>query len=148
MRLGIASDHAGFEMKQFLKGLLRADDCDVQDFGAFAFTATDDYPDFAAALGNAIHRGEIDAGILLCGSGIGIAIAANKVPGVRAAVVNEPGLVREAVEEHDMNVLTLAASMIDRDTAAAAARIFADAWASRLSHEAPGVATGGGKRGA
>src|ERR1022692_5315755 len=86
MRVGIAADHGGFEMKQQLARKLSAEGHDVFDFGNMVFDADDDYPDFAIPLARAVASGNLERGILLCGSGVGASVAANKVNGARAAL--------------------------------------------------------------
>jgi len=89
MRLGIAGDHGGFELKNILVGLLREAGHDVIDFGPAALDVADDYPDFVIPLARAVAAGEVERGIAVCGSGVGACIAANKVPGARAALVHD-----------------------------------------------------------
>ena len=84
MRVGIATDHGGFHLKEDMAGRLRAAGHEVTDFGAHVFTPTDDYPDFVEPLGRALVAGTVERGLAICGSGVGIAVCANKIPG-RAA---------------------------------------------------------------
>jgi len=105
MKIGIGADHGGFEMKQKLIELLMTHGNDVVDFGNKVYDANDDYPDFAIPLACAIVNGEIKRGILICGSGVGIAVAANKVKGVRAALCHDDYSARQGVEDDDMNVI-------------------------------------------
>jgi ribose 5-phosphate isomerase B len=108
MKVALAADHAGFEEKEQLKKTLDEIGVEYVDLGT---TSTDsvDYPDFAKKVGEAVAGGMADQGLLVCGSGTGMAIAANKVPGVRAAVAWNPEIARLAREHNDANVLSLAA---------------------------------------
>ena len=108
MKIALAADHAGFEEKEHLKSTLNELGIEFEDFGT---TSTDsvDYPDYAKKVGDAVAKGEVDSGLLVCGSGTGMAIAANKVPGVRAAVAWNEEIARLAREHNDANVLSLAA---------------------------------------
>ena len=107
MKLGIAADHGGFEMKQQIVSLLRAEGHEVVDFGNKMYDSSDDYPDFAIPLGRAVASGVVERGVLLCGSGIGASVAANKIQGVRAAVCHDDFSARQGVEDDDMNILCL-----------------------------------------
>ena len=111
MRIALAADHAGFEMKQDLAEVLRARGHEVQDLGTHS-TAAVDYPDCAESVARALHEHRADRGIIVCGSGAGVSIAANKFPGVRAAVCHDCYSARQAVEHDDMNVLCLGARVI------------------------------------
>lgn len=106
MRLAVGSDHAGFDLKSVLIDHLRTAGHDVVDLGTDT-TASVDYPDFGAAVGRAVAEGRADRGIALCGSGIGIAMAANKVPGVRAATVHDVTSGRLCRQHNDANVICL-----------------------------------------
>ena len=114
MKIAIGADHAGYEDKENVKKTL--DDLGIQyeDFGTQS-TESVDYPDFAQKVGEAVARGEVDSGLLVCGSGTGMAIAANKVPGVRAAVAWSEEIARLAREHNDANVLSLAARFTPPD---------------------------------
>jgi|UniRef100_A0A7C5ANE5 ribose 5-phosphate isomerase B len=107
MRVGLAADHGGFELKEQLKEEIRALGHEVVDFGAYEYNAEDDYPDFVVPLAQAVARKEVDRGIAVCGSGVGASIAANKVPGVRAALIMETYSARQGVEDDDMNIMCL-----------------------------------------
>ena len=111
-RIGIAADHGGFEMKQYLVSSLQTAGYAVSDFGAYVQDAEDDYPDFIVPLAKAVAGGEITRGIAICGSGVGACIAANKVPGVRAALITDSFSAHQGVEEDDMNVLCLGGRVI------------------------------------
>ena len=126
MRVAFASDHAGAELKDELLRRLRAADPDREwiDLGGDGSDPTDDYPDFAQRLGNAIVAGEADRGILICGSGVGASVAANKIRGIRAAVCHDTYSAHQGVEHDDMNVLTLGARVIGPEPAFEAALAF------------------------
>src|SRR5882672_8759255 len=114
--VAIGADHGGFELKQQLKGHLRDWGYQVLDLGTDSPEAVD-YPDFAEAVGNAVARGEACLGIVLDSAGIGSSIAANKVPGVRAALCYDRATARNSREHSDANVLTLGAKLISQETA-------------------------------
>lgn len=111
MRIAIGADHAGFELKETINEYLSQLGHEVTDMGTHD-QASCDYPDFAAAVAQAVAAGEADRGILICGSGIGMAIAANKVPGIRAANCSEPLSAQLTRQDNDSNVLTLGARLI------------------------------------
>jgi ribose 5-phosphate isomerase B len=90
MRIGIAADHGGFELKVQLAAALRAAGNEVADFGAHEMVEGDDYPDFVVPLAKAVARGDVTRGLAICGSGVGACVAANKVPGARAALITDP----------------------------------------------------------
>jgi ribose 5-phosphate isomerase B len=112
MKIGVAADHAGFEQKQQLIKQLREAGYEVQDYGAFAYDAEDDYPDIIIPLGEAIARQEVDRGIAVCGSGVGVSVAANKIAGVRAALITESYSAHQGVEHDDLNLLCLGGRVI------------------------------------
>jgi ribose 5-phosphate isomerase B len=116
MRVYLGSDHAGFEMKEALKGYFDEHGIDVTDVGTHG-TDPVDYPDFAHAVAQAVSDGEAERGVLVCGSGIGMAMAANKVDGVRAAMVTDPELARMMRLHNDANVITLGGRYIPQDVA-------------------------------
>ena len=107
MKVGIAADHGGYEMKQKMYILLNAKGHQVVDFGNLQYEKDDDYPDFAIPLARAVADGFVERGVLLCGSGIGASIAANKIEGVRAAVCHDDFSARQGVEDDDMNILCI-----------------------------------------
>jgi ribose 5-phosphate isomerase B len=111
LQVALGSDHAGFSLKEEIKRYLREAGIDFHDFGAFGPEAVD-YPDFALAVAEAVAAGRFARGILCCGTGIGVAIAANKVPGVRAALCHDTFSARASREHNDANVLTLGARVI------------------------------------
>lgn len=108
MKIAIASDHAGFNQKEALKPLFRDLGIEFQDLGP-ASEASVDYPDFAFKVAQAVAQGDADQGVLVCGSGTGMAISANKVPGVRAAVAWSEDTARLARQHNDANILALGA---------------------------------------
>ena len=112
MRVAVASDHNGFPYKAEMVRALEADGHAVADLGASS-AAPSDYPDFARAVGGAVRDGHADAGVLICGSGAGIAIAANKVRGVRAAVCHDMFTAKQCREDDDTNVICLGAKVVD-----------------------------------
>jgi ribose 5-phosphate isomerase B len=114
--IAIAADHAGFEEKEKLKTTLAEMGVEVEDMGTSS-TDSVDYPDFALKVGRAVAHGDVDQGVLVCGSGTGMAIAANKVHGVRAAVAWSPDIARLAREHNNANVLALPARFISDEQA-------------------------------
>ena len=111
MRIALAADHAGYLLKNELNAKLSAEGHDVLDLGTDS-PAPVDYPDSAEAVAGAIRGGQAERGIIVCGSGAGVSIAANKFPGIRAAVCHDTYTARQAVEHDDMNVLCLSARVI------------------------------------
>ena len=111
MRIGIASDHAGFDMKRQLAAALK-NSYEVVDFGANELVPEDDYPDFVVPLARAVARGEVERGVAICGSGVGASVAANKIPGVRAALITDAFSAHQGVEDDDMNLICLGARVI------------------------------------
>ena len=107
MKIALAADHGGFEMKQALITKLRGVGHEVSDFGAAKLDPDDDYPDYIIPLARAVAAGEVDRGIVICGSGVGASVAANKVRGIRAGLCHDHYSVRQGVEDDDMNVLCL-----------------------------------------
>jgi len=112
MLIAIGSDHAGYDQKARLAGYLAAQGHEVTDHGTSNAEESVDYPDFALAVGRAVAGGSVDFGVLVCGTGIGMAIAANKVRGVRAANVTNPAFAKLAREHNDANVVTLSARFV------------------------------------
>lgn len=119
MRVGFAADHAGAALKsELLRRVAAARAGDVLiDLGGDGSDPNDDYPDFAARLADAIRDGTVERGILICGSGVGASVAANKVRGVRAAVCHDTYSAHQGVEHDDMNVLTLGARVVGPEPA-------------------------------
>lgn len=123
MKIAIAADHGGFILKDGLRDRLRALGHQVEDFGTDSAASTD-YPDYAAVVARAVASGEFERGVLICTTGVGMSIAANKVPGIRAALGVNDAEVRLTRAHNNANVLTLGATLVDLDTAARLARIF------------------------
>ena len=107
MKIGIAADHGGFELKNIIHLFLKSQGFEVIDFGAFELNDQDDYPDFVIPLAEAVAQKRVDRGVAICGSGVGAAIAANKVAGVRAALINDHFSAHQGVEDDNMNLLCL-----------------------------------------
>jgi ribose 5-phosphate isomerase B len=107
MQIGIATDHGGFGLKQDLVTRLRAAGHDVVDFGAAELTPGDDYPDFVIPLAQAVAAGTVERGVAVCGSGVGASICANKVPGVRAALINDHFSAGQGVEDDHMSIICI-----------------------------------------
>ncbi|HUQ44310.1 MAG TPA: RpiB/LacA/LacB family sugar-phosphate isomerase [Candidatus Limnocylindria bacterium] len=129
MRIGFAADHAGAALKAELLrrvGAARPGD-EVVDLGGDGSDPNDDYPDFAQRLGVAIQAGDVERGVLICGSGVGASIAANKLRGIRAAVCHDTYSAHQGVEHDDMNVLTLGARVLGPEPALECAIAFLDA---------------------
>ncbi len=116
MKITIGSDHAGFELKKTLGEFIKTLGHEVNDVGTHDTKAVD-YPDFAEAVGNSIVQGKCDRGILICGSGVGASVAANKVRGVRAGLCHDHYSAHQGVEHDDMNVLVMGARVIGIATA-------------------------------
>lgn len=123
MRVALASDHRGFELKQILAASLREWAHQVMDLGTQG-TAPVDYPDYAEAVGQALREGRADRGILICGSGVGASVAANKLAGVRAGLCHDTYSARQGVEHDDMNILVLGARVIGDELAKELVRSF------------------------
>ncbi len=132
MRVVAGADHAGFELKQLLLPVLKALGHEVIDVGTDS-TAAVDYPDFAEALGKAILDGRADRGVLICGSGVGASVAANKMHGIRAAVCHDTYSAHQGVEHDDMNVLVLGSRVIGPAVAPELVKAFLGA---TFTHEA------------
>lgn len=117
MKIGLAADHGGFQLKQFLSPLIKELGYQVIDFGAVEQDDQDDYPDFVIPLAEAVAQKEVDRGIAVCGSGVGASIAANKVTGVRAALVHDHFSAHQGVEDDDMNLLCMGGRVIGNNVA-------------------------------
>lgn len=130
MRVAIAADHAGFPLKQELIPWLRNSGYEVTDLGT---NSTDpvDYPDYAEAIAHAVLEGKAERGVLICGSGVGASVAANKVPGIRAGLCHDTYSAHQGVEHDDMNVLVLGARVIGVELARELVRNFLGAVFSR-----------------
>ena len=117
MRVAVGCDHAGFALKEAVVGWLREWGHQVQDVGAHAIDPADDYPDFAKLVAESVAARQADRGIIVCGSGVGASIAANKVAGVRAAICHDTYSAHQGVEHDDMNVLCLGNRVIGSELA-------------------------------
>jgi ribose 5-phosphate isomerase B len=132
MHIAIAADHTGVDRKAEVADALRAEGHTVDDLGTDS-TAPVDYPDYAERLGLALVEGGAERGVLICGSGVGASVAANKIPGIRAAVCHDSYSAHQGVEHDDMNILVLGARVIGSEVARELARIFV---AARYTGEA------------
>lgn len=124
MLLAIGCDHAGFDLKQALMPRLRALGHELIDVGAYDSGQPDDYPDFAEKLAAPLLGGEAERGLLICGSGVGVSVAANKIPGIRAGLCHDTYSAHQGVEHDDMNVLVLGSRVIGPELAYDLARTF------------------------
>jgi len=120
----LAADHAGYDMKEQMKKFVTSLGYQVIDAGTCEPGLPDDYPDWAEALAERIQKGDAARGILICGSGVGVCVAANKIPGIRAAICHDSYSARQGVEHDDMNVLVLGARIIGSELAHDLARNF------------------------
>ena len=117
MKLAVGADHAGFDMKSQIVSWLRASGHEVIDVGAHDLDPADDFPDFAEAVGLSLTGGQAQRGVMICGSGVGAAIASNKVAGIRASLCHDSYTARQGVEHNDMNVICLGGRVIGIETA-------------------------------
>lgn len=124
MHIGIASDHGGFELKMRLMLDLHDAGYEVEDFGSFTLAEEDDYPDYVVPLAKALAKGKVSRGLAICGSGVGASIAANKVPGVRAALITDCFSARQGVEDDDMNMICLGGRVVGHALAWELVKIF------------------------
>jgi RpiB/LacA/LacB family sugar-phosphate isomerase len=131
MKIVVGADHAGFPLKQEIAALLEKDGHEVVDVGTHS-TAPVDYPDSADAVGQAVLEGRAERGVLVCGSGVGASVAANKIPGIRAAVCHDVYSAHQGVEHDDMNVLVLGGRIVGPAVARELVCAFV---AARFSHE-------------
>jgi ribose 5-phosphate isomerase B len=131
MKIALGCDHAGYELKSTLQKWLPELGDEVIDCGTNSCDAVD-YPDFARAVGNAVVSGEASRGLVICGSGVGASVAANKIKGVRAAVCHDTFSARQGVEDDDLNVLCLGARVIGVELAREVCRAFLGARFSKL----------------
>ena len=135
MKIAIGADHAGFELKDHVKALLMNLKHEVVDFGTHS-TAPVDYPDFAEAVGLAVCDGNATRGILVCGSGVGASVAANKIPGVRAGLCHDHYSAHQGVEHDDMNVLVLGGRVIGESVALELVQAFLEStYTGEVRHE-------------
>jgi RpiB/LacA/LacB family sugar-phosphate isomerase len=112
MRVGIATDHGGFDLKEELAAYLRQAGHEVVDMGALTLTPGDDYPDFVIPLARAVATGTVERGIAVCGSGVGASVCANKIPGIRAGLVQDHYSAHQGVEHDDMNILCMGGRVV------------------------------------
>jgi ribose 5-phosphate isomerase B len=126
MKVAVAADHAGFPLKAFILDIVKKAGFEGIDLGTDSIESVD-YPDFAEKLGHSIQRGEADRGILICGSGVGAAIAANKMRGIRAGLCHDTYSAHQSVEHDDANVLAIGSRVIGQELAAEIVRSFLDA---------------------
>src|ERR1044071_10332680 len=131
MRIVVGADHAGFEMKQTMAGHLRDLGHEVVDIGTHSDSPVD-YPDFAEALAKAISAGAAERGVLICGSGVGASVSANKIPGIRAGLCHDTYSAHQGVEHDDVNVLVLGARILGVELARELVRTFL---AAKFTHE-------------
>jgi len=125
MQIGLACDHGGFELKEELKAFLRSIDIEPIDMGTFTEDSVD-YPDFGVLVAEKVSRGELERGILICGTGIGMSIVANKFPRVRAALVNDLYSSRFSREHNDSNILVISGRIVGRDLAKEIVKVWLD----------------------
>ena len=107
MRIGVASDHGGFDLKEELVKQLREAGHEVVEFGAYQLNESDDYPDYVIPLAQAVVAQEVDRGVAICGSGVGASVCANKIRGIRAALIHDHFSARQGVEDDHMNILCM-----------------------------------------
>ena len=122
--VGVAADHGGYELKEYLAARLREAGHAVSDFGDHRLRPDDDYPDYVVELARAVARGEVERGLALCGSGVGACIAANKVAGVRACLIHESFSAHQGVEDDDLNLLCLGGLVVGQAAAWELVRTF------------------------
>lgn len=131
MIIYIGSDHRGYKLKEKLKNWLLEWKYDYEDMGPFEYNKDDDYPDFATAVGKAVvlslSKGQSARGILICGSGVGIDVVANKIDGVRAGTISNPKQAQAAVHDEDLNVLTLSSDFLNENEAKDIVKAFVEA---------------------
>ena len=127
MHVAIGADHAGYDLKKAISGQLASDGHETLDVGAHEFNPQDDYPDFAVAVAEKVRSGEADRGIIVCGSGVGSCVAANKLRGVRACVCHDTYSAGQGVEHDDLNVLCLGGRIVGLSLASALVTAFLEA---------------------
>lgn len=132
MRIGIAADHAGLPLKEQLQKALNDSGHEVVDFGATQLNPDDDYPDYVVPLAQSVAKGEVERGVAVCGSGVGACVAANKVKGVRAALVQDIFSAHQGVEDDDLNMICFGARVIGYALAWDLTQAFLDA---RFTHQ-------------
>jgi ribose 5-phosphate isomerase B len=124
MKVAVACDHGGFPLKEDLLTVIKLAGHDPEDLGAYDLDPGDDYPDFAERVGRAVQSGQAERGIVICGSGVGAAVTANKIPGIRAGLCHDTYSARQSVEHDNVNVLALGGRIIGPEVAAELVRAF------------------------
>lgn len=124
MKIYIGSDHAGFELKEYLKDFLKSESFDFEDLGNSIFDSEDDYPDFAEKVAEAVSENPGTRGMLVCGSGVGMCIVANKTEGIRAVNAQSVDIAQKSREHNDTNILCLGQNYIERKLAGEIARVW------------------------
>lgn len=127
MRVAIGADHAGFELKTEIVHWLESAGHQINDLGAHVIDPNDDYPDFAAAVAKSLRAGDSERGVIICGSGVGACITANKVKGIRACLCHDTYTARQGVEHDDMNVVCIGGRVIGIELAKAVLEAFLEA---------------------
>ena len=127
MKIGLAADHGGYRLKEIIHPFLVKLGHEVVDFGAYKLDNADDYPDYIIPLAEAVADQEVERGIAICGSGVGAAVAANKVHGVRAALINDHFSAHQGVEDDDLNIICLGGRVVGHSLAWELVRTFLDA---------------------
>ena len=127
MRVGIATDHGGFGLKEELVNQLRGAGHEVVDFGAHELSETDDYPDYVIPLAKAVATREVERGVAVCGSGVGASVCANKIHGIRAALIHDHFSARQGVEDDHMNILCMGGRTVGSAVAWDLVQTFLDA---------------------
>ena len=117
MRMGIATDHGGFALKEELTTKLHSAGHEVADFGAHILSPGDDYPDFVVPLAHAVVAGEVERGVAICGSGVGASVCANKIKGIRAALIHDHFSAKQGVEDDHMNILCMGGRTVGPEVA-------------------------------
>jgi ribose 5-phosphate isomerase B len=117
MKVGIATDHGGFALKEELIARLNSAGHEVVDFGAHALSPGDDYPDLVVPLANAVVSGSVERGVAICGSGVGASVCANKIKGVRAALIHDHFSAKQGVEDDHMNILCMGGRTVGPEVA-------------------------------
>lgn len=127
MRIGLAADHGGFALKQILLERLADGGHELVDFGATELDSGDDYPDVVVPLARAVAAGEVDRGVVVCGSGVGACFTVNKIPGVRAALITDVYSAHQGVEDDNMNIICLGGRVLGSELAVELVRTFLSA---------------------
>ena len=127
MKIGIAADHGGYELKEKLKKWLLSLGYDIKDFGATELNSTDDFPDFVVPLAKSVASREVERGLAVCGSGVGASVAASKVNGARAALINDHFSAHQGVEDDDLNIICLGGRVVGEMIAQELVRSFLNA---------------------